>query len=73
MDLPVDVWGEVISEVDGMNEFLVTHLKAVAVDHQNGIFSGETDVVERISGRAPQSLPEFIRENLEAFGVASLA
>jgi len=73
VDLPVDVWGEVISEVEGMNEFLVTHLKAVAVDHQNGIFSGETDVVERIGGRAPQSLPEFIRENLEAFGVPSLA
>lgn len=73
VDLPVDVWGEVISGVDGMNEFLVTHLKAVAVDHQNGVFSGETDVVERIGEQPPQSLPEFIRENVESFGVASLA
>ena len=70
VDLPVDVWGDVISGVDGMNAFLVTHLKAVAADHQNGIFSGETDVVERIGGQPPQSLPEFIRENVEAFGVA---
>ncbi|MCK5488964.1 MAG: NmrA family NAD(P)-binding protein [Gemmatimonadetes bacterium] len=73
VDLPVDVWGDVISGVDGMNEFLVTHLKAVAVDHQNGIFSGETDFVERIGGQPPQSLPEFIRENIDAFGVASHA
>ena len=73
VDLPVDTWGEVISGVQGMNEFLVTHLKAVAVDHQNGIFSGETDAVERIGGQPPQSLPEFIRENVEAFGVAGHA
>ena len=73
VDLPVDVWGDVISGVNGMHEFLVTHLKAVAVDHRNGIFSGETDVVERIGGQPPQSLPEFIRENIDAFGVASHA
>ena len=73
VDLPVDVWGDVISGVDGLNEFAVTHLKAIAVDHQNGIFSGETDVVERIGGQPPQSLPEFIRENIDAFGVASHA
>ena len=73
VDLPVDTWGEIISGVEGMNEFLVTHLKAVALDHQSGIFSGETDAVERIGGQAPQSLPEFIRENIEAFGVAGHA
>ena len=73
VDLPLDVWGDAISGVEGLNEFALTHLKAVAVDHQNGIFSGETDVVERIGGRAPQSLPDFIRENIDAFGVASHA
>ncbi len=73
VDLPLDVWGDAISGVEGLNEFAVTHLKAVAVDHQNGIFSGETDAVERIGGQAPQSLPEFIRENIDAFGVAGHA
>ena len=73
VDLPLDVWGDAISGVEGLNEFAVTHLKAVALDHQNGIFSGETDVVERIGGQPPQSLPEFIRENIDAFGVASHA
>jgi len=73
VDLPLDVWGDAISGVEGLNEFAVTHLKAVAVDHQNGIFSGETDVVERIGGQPPLSLPDFIRKNLDAFGVASHA
>ncbi len=73
VDLPLDVWGDAISGVEGLNEFAVTHRKAVAVDHQNGIFSGETDVVERIGGQPPQSLPEFIRENIDAFGLAGHA
>ena len=73
VDLPLDVWGDAISGVEGLNEFAITHLKAVAVDHQNGIFSGETDVVERIGGQPPQSLPDFIRENIDGFGVAGHA
>ena len=48
-------------------EFLVTHLKAVADDHKNGVFSAQTDVVERIGGQAPQSLEEFVREHRESF------
>jgi uncharacterized protein YbjT (DUF2867 family) len=73
VDLPLDVWGDAISGVEGLNEFAVTHLKAVAVDHQNGIFSGETEIVERIGGQPPQSLPDFIRENIDAFAVANHA
>ncbi len=69
VDLPVDAWGDVLAGVDGVTDSLVTHLKAVAVDHQNGIFRGETDVVERIGGHPPQTLDAFIRENRAAFGV----
>ncbi len=67
IDLPVEAWGEVLAGVDGMTESLVTHLKAVAVDHQNGIFRNETDVVERIGGQPPQELEAFIREFRTAF------
>ena len=73
VDLPVEAWGEVLAKVDGMTDSLVTHLKAVAVDHQNGIFRGETDVVERIGGQPPQSLDAFIREHRTVFGAAKAA
>ncbi len=70
VDLPVEAWGEVLAGVDGMTDSLVTHLKAVAVDHQNGIFRGETDVVERIGGQPPQALDAFIGEHRTVFGAA---
>ena len=71
VDLPNEVWGQVLSEQVGLPDFLVTHLKAVADDHKNGVFSAQTDVVERIGGQAPQSLEDFIRNNLTEFGVES--
>ncbi len=67
-DLAVEAWGEVLSRVEGMTDSLVVHLKAVAVDHQNGIFRGETNVVERIGGQPPQALDAFIREHRKPFG-----
>ncbi len=67
VDLPNEAWGHVLSEQVGLPEFLVTHLKAVADDHKNGVFSAQTDVVKRIGGQAPQSLEEFVREHRESF------
>ena len=68
VDLPVEAWAEVLAKVDGMTDSLVSHLKAVAVDHQNGVFRGETDIVERIGGQKPQPLTEFVREHRNLFG-----
>lgn len=74
VNLPVPAWGEVLAGVEGMTDSLVTHLKAVAVDHQNGVFRGESDVVERIGGQPPQALDAFIREHRTAFvGAAEMA
>lgn len=68
VDLPVQAWGEVLASVDGMTESRVTHLEAVAINLQNGIFRDDSDVVERIGGQAPQTLEAFIREHRVAFG-----
>jgi len=67
VDLPVKQWRTVLVEKAGMPEFLATHLAAVAIDHQNGVFSARTDIVERIGGRAPQSLADFIRAHMAEF------
>lgn len=68
VDLSNEAWGQVLSEQVGLTEFLVTHLRAVANDHKNGVFSAQTDVVERIGGQSPQSLEDFIHVNRAEFG-----
>ena len=69
----MDIWGDVLAGLDGMSDSLVTHFKAVAVDHQKGVFRGESDVVERIGGQPPQALDAFIREHRADFRAAEAA
>ncbi len=69
-DLPVEAWGDVLADVPGMSESLIAHLKAVAIDHQNGIFSEVTDVVERVGGAPAQPLSEFINVTKGSFGLS---
>src|SRR6516162_6021562 len=42
------------------DSFTVQHLKEVAIDHQNGIFAGTNDLVEKLGGRPPMTLEAFI-------------
>jgi NAD(P)H dehydrogenase (quinone) len=49
------------------NSFLFQHLQEVAIDHQNGIFEGTNDLVEKLGGRPPMTLDEFINKNRAAF------
>lgn len=68
VNIPVEAWKSMLVEKAAMPEYLATHLAAVAVDHQNGIFSAETDAVAVIGGRPPESLQDFIRRHIEIFG-----
>ena len=67
VNVPIEKWRTALVERMGHPEFLATHLAAVAQDHQDGIFSAETDVVEKIGGQAPQSLEDFVRSHLDMF------
>ncbi len=49
------------------NEFLFQHLREVAIDHQNGIFEGTNELVEKLGGRAPMTLEAFINKHRKAF------
>src|SRR6516225_9803567 len=49
------------------NSFLFQHLREVAVDHQNGIFAGTNDLVEKLGGRPPMTLEAFIEKHRAAF------
>jgi uncharacterized protein YbjT (DUF2867 family) len=49
------------------NSFLFQHLREVAIDHQNGIFAGTNDLVEKLGGRTPMTLEAFIEKHRAAF------
>jgi NAD(P)H dehydrogenase (quinone) len=51
----------------GYPDFLGQHLANVAVDYQNGIFAGNNDLVERIGGKKPTTVQEFISDHLAEF------
>ena len=50
-----------------VNDFLFQHLREVAIDHQNGIFAGTNDLVEKLGGRPPTTLEAFIEKHRAAF------
>jgi NAD(P)H dehydrogenase (quinone) len=68
VDLPVEAWGDVLAGIPTMSSSLITHLKSVAIDHQNGIFRSVTDVVERIGGQPATPLDAFIQAAKADFG-----
>ncbi|NGX95655.1 MAG: NmrA family NAD(P)-binding protein [Candidatus Afipia apatlaquensis] len=41
-------------------QHLVQHLCEVAQDYQDGIFAGTNDIIERVTGRPPLTVPEFV-------------
>jgi NAD(P)H dehydrogenase (quinone) len=49
------------------NSFLFQHLREVAIDHQNGVFAGTNDLVEKLGGRPPMTLEAFITKHRRAF------
>ncbi|HEX3786632.1 MAG TPA: hypothetical protein VHW44_02120 [Pseudonocardiaceae bacterium] len=51
----------------GLPAHTVQHLSNVAVDYQHGVFAGTNDNVEKIGGRAPLSVEQFVTENKPDF------
>jgi NAD(P)H dehydrogenase (quinone) len=49
------------------SEFLMQHLREVAIDHTNGVFAGTNDVVEKIGGLPPLTVEVFVAKHRDAF------
>lgn len=47
--------------------FLTQHLVEVAQDYRDGIFAGTNDAVEKITGKPPLSVQEFVAKYRDAF------
>lgn len=52
---------------DIFTDTLWQHFQEIAKDHQNGVFAGENDLVQRIGGKSPTSFPEFLQTHRNAF------
>src|SRR6185369_5507976 len=50
-----------------LEQFLIQHFIAISTDYQNGIFKGEDDVIKQVTGKAPQTVEEFVKSNRKAF------
>jgi NAD(P)H dehydrogenase (quinone) len=51
----------------GRTEFFVQHISSVAQDYQDGIFAGENNLVEVISGHKPMTVADYVDANRAAF------
>jgi uncharacterized protein YbjT (DUF2867 family) len=69
VDIAVEDWRQILSQVPVMTPWLIEHLVRVAQSHQHGEFDAVTDVVETIGGTPPQSLDAFIHDNHTAFAM----
>lgn len=67
VNVPIEAWRSALAQRADFPEYLATHLAAVAQDHQDGLFSAENDVVERIGGRPPESVESFARAHAAMF------
>ena len=51
----------------GISPHLIQHLSNVAIDYQNGIFSGTNNLIEVIGNRTPLTVEEFVTSRKDAF------
>ena len=45
------------------SNFFWQHLSEIAVDHQEGVFAGTNDLVQRIGGKPPMTLEQFVEKH----------
>jgi uncharacterized protein YbjT (DUF2867 family) len=51
----------------GLPEFLIQHFCAIAVDYQNGIFSGADKIITEVTGVQPMTVQGFVASHRAAF------
>lgn len=54
-------------KAQGWSDFFVQHISSVAQDYQDGIFAGENNLVEVISGHRPMTVGDYVDANRAAF------
>ena len=62
-----NLYGELDRKPGSGDSFFIQQIKEVVIDHQNGVFEGTNDLVEKLGGRPPTTLEAFIDKHRAAF------
>ena len=57
----------------GLPEFLIQHFCAIALDYQNGIFSGADKIIAEVTGVPPMTVQDFVASHRAAFNTLDAA
>ncbi|MBY2909975.1 NmrA family NAD(P)-binding protein [Rhizobium leguminosarum] len=57
----------------GLPEFLIQHFCAIALDYQNGIFSGADKIITEVTGVPPMTVQDFVASHRAAFNTLDAA
>ncbi|MGO7368508.1 NAD(P)H-binding protein [Rhizobium ruizarguesonis] len=57
----------------GLPEFLIQHFCAIALDYQNGIFSGADKIIAEVTGVPPMTVQDFVTSHRAAFDTLNAA
>ncbi|RFB85086.1 NmrA family transcriptional regulator [Rhizobium leguminosarum bv. trifolii] len=57
----------------GLPEFLIQHFCAIALDYQNGIFSGADKIIADVTGVPPMTVQDFVKLHQAAFNTLDTA
>jgi NAD(P)H dehydrogenase (quinone) len=60
-------WIKDIRDADVEIPFLAQHVNAIAQQQQDGEMAGTNDVIERVTGRKPESVADFVERNRSAW------
>ena len=64
-------YGELERKPGYGDSFFIQHIKEVVIDHQNGVFEGTNDLVEKLGGRPPDDARGVHRETSRGFRLKS--
>jgi uncharacterized protein YbjT (DUF2867 family) len=70
--LTIPQYHERLEKAD-LPEFMVQHFCAIALDYQNGIFSGEDKIIAEVTGQPPMTVQEFVTLHRNAFTAVNAA
>jgi NAD(P)H dehydrogenase (quinone) len=70
--LTIPQYHERLEKAD-LPEFMVQHFCAIALDYQNGIFSGEDKIIAEMTGQPPMTVQEFVTLHRNAFTAVNAA